>query len=362
MRSEFFSSSPVRTAWVVALAFSGACTIVDSNLTDQLDERVGAQLVGGNVCGESGTPLINAIVEDGAVQIDTRQAANSTDNSCGRGTPGNDLFFAVDVTAGDYWHFHLRALPDPDNGNMIDRDPILYLFSSGPEGNDGSRTCGDRSCEFYADRCESSSDEHFAFVASQDGRWYVGVDDHNEGGGLYELTAFHPNCRDGNVEHGEACDDGNDVSNDSCDNACRKVIANDGATESLPNDNIVEANVLSFDSEDILRIRGAVGGQTNCYPDVYAVNVPEGGQLRVEALASFAGGSEVACDGSTNAPFEITLTDRNGGNEVSGGVDLNGCPILGPTAALAAGEYIITVDEAQDLEEQVAYWMRFELL
>ena len=115
-----------------------------------------------------------------------------------------------------------------------------------------------------------------------------------------------------------------------------------------------------FDVNSVLRIRGTVGGQVDCYPDVYSVNVPQDSRLAVSALESFSG-SETACSATTDAPFSITLQDRNGGNPIAGGVDSNGCPSL-TTASLAAGEYLVTIDASEDRPDAVLYWMRFELL
>ena len=350
-------------ALIVAASASAGCLVVDDSSLRDFEARalmdVGVGMNGANRCGVVDTPLINALPAGEPILIDTTMASNSLRSSCGRGTEGNDVFFALDVAEGDYWHFHLAANPDDPNASM--RDPVLYLFSSGPEGNDGNRTCSDRSCDFFADRCSTSSDEHFAFVASTAGRWYLGIDDHNTGGGTYVLNAYHPNCRDGVVEHGEACDDGNEVNNDNCDNSCRKIVRQDGAQESIPNDNIVEANVLSFDVNSVLRIRGTVGGQVDCYPDVYSINVPANARLRVSSIASFSGDTETACDADTDAPFSLTLQNRVGGQPISGGVDGNGCPIL-TTSNLDAGEYLVTIDASEVRPTAALYWMRFELL
>ncbi len=346
---------------LISLASLGAsgCTIVDSGSLRAFEGSAdtGPVMFGAERCGQSDTPIINPRVGQ-PLLIDTTEATNNLRSSCGGGTEGNDVFFAVDVEAGDYWHFHLAANPDDPNASM--RDPVLYLFSSGDEDNSGNRTCADRSCDFFADRCSSSSDEHFAFVAATSGRWYLGIDDHNAGGGTYVLNAYHPTCRNAMVEHGEACDDGNDINTDACDNLCRKIIRQDGAQESIPNDNEVEANVLVFDVNSLLRIRGTVGGQVDCYPDVYALNIPEQSRLAVTAIESFSG-AETPCDADTVAPFSITLRNRAGGQPISGGVDSNGCPVLN-TAGLDAGEYLVTIDATEDLPQAALYWMRFELL
>ena len=351
---------------VAAALLAGACTIVDRGPLSRAEGNSdsGPALAGANACGAAQTPLLNemdlsALGGDG-IMIDTTQATNGQSSNCGRGIPGNDLFFAVDVAAGDYWHFHLRT--DPSDADSANRDPVLYLFQGGPENQaTGTRSCGDRSCDFYADRCSSNSDEHFAFVASSEGRWFLGIDDFQAGGGRYILTAYHPNCGDGTLAHGEACDDGNDVNTDTCDNACRKVIVTDGATESRPNDNIVEANVLDIPVSGSLRVRGTVGGATDCYPDVYAINMPANSRLQVTALESFAAGTEVPCDGGTDAPFSLVVRDRAGGSETSGGTDGNGCPIL-QTGNLAEGEYIVTIDTMRDQADAIPYWMSFQVL
>lgn len=363
MTSSPFYSAGRRALLVATLTSLGlGCTIVDNGALQRIEgdqSDMGPGMFGAEGCGEAATPRINSLPRGQAIMVDTSAAANNVRSSCGRGTEGNDVFFAIDVEAGDYWHFHLAADPNDPNASM--RDPVLYLFSSGLPDNAGAYTCADRSCDFFADRCTNSSDEHFAFVASTSGRWFLGIDDHNTGGGRYVLNAYHPSCRDGVVEHGEACDDGNEINTDACDNSCRKLIRQDGAQESIPNDNVVEANVLVFDVNSLLRIRGTVGGTVDCYPDVFALNIPDQSRLRVAAIASFDGTTETPCGASTDAPFSITLQNRTGGQPIPGGVDANGCPSLN-TANLDAGEYLVTIDASETRPEAVLFWMRFELL
>ncbi|MBK9756225.1 MAG: DUF4215 domain-containing protein [Nannocystis sp.] len=41
-------------------------------------------------------------------------------------------------------------------------------------------------------------------------------------------TGVQPGCGDGNVDPGEACDDGNDIDTDACTNACKDAVCGDG--------------------------------------------------------------------------------------------------------------------------------------
>lgn len=344
----------------VSLAALSACTVVDRGALNRVEERQGSDMgvvVGSDTCNPN-TPVIAAVGGTERFVIDTTGRTNSvsTNNCRGGGiTPGNDTFLAIDVAEGEYWHFHLQR--DSSFTDNTDRNPVVYAL---PAQGDG---CNTQFCDQFADRCSTGSDEHFAFVATSTGRWYIGVDDQNPGGGHYILDAIRPVCGDGMSEHGEACDDGNASNGDDCDNLCRKVLrgGSELIQEGIPNDNETEANVLDFDVTGVLRVRGTVGGPIDCYPDVYAITVPQDGRIRVQQIQSFSGQTETECSPGTDSPFTITRASRAGGNTQPGGEDANGCILL-ESANLDAGEYLITIDTDVALDAAQAYTMRFELL
>ena len=131
-------------------------------------------------CGGADALVIASTTRN--IMIDTNMMRNDTTATCvGIGgvelnTIGNDAFLAIDVAAGEYWHFHLRGNPADPTTPM--RNPALYLLTSG---------CDPRACEQSSDICTGPSDEHFAFVASSPGRWYLGIDDATAGGGWSRL-------------------------------------------------------------------------------------------------------------------------------------------------------------------------------
>jgi hypothetical protein len=317
------------------------------------------------------------------IHIDTTDAANNTTSTCSSSsTVGNDLFIAFDVTEGEYWHFHLAA--DFDYPSSAELNPSLYLLTN---------ACDPRNCEFFSNRCTGTGDEHFAFVASTTGRYYLGIDDNTLGGGHYVLQALRPTCGDGTKEHGESCDDGMHCedgtqctatdasvcegigdgqcaprSHDGCDRDCRQELSSSGGGEADPNDNLVEANVLRTDLPGMnpFVVNGAVGGPSDCYPDVFAVFVEEGQRVNVSVLQSYSAGTmvEVPCTDLTSAPVSFKFTSNDPDDSSSTYVsseDADGCPSLS-TGALDAGEYFITLDADAGLASPASYFLKVEIV
>jgi hypothetical protein len=329
-------------------------------------------------CGDESAVALADQTRD--IHIDTTQAVNNLNSMCSS-TPGNDLFIAFDVTEGEYWHFHLST--DNDFPSSAGLNPALYLLTEEP--------CDDRNCDYFSNRCAGTGDEHFAFVASTTGRYYLGIDDVNPGGGHYLLQALRPTCGNGTKEHGESCDDGShcadgttpcttgdpsvcqDIgdgqcaprSHDGCDRDCRQELPSSGGFEAESNDNLVEANVLRTDlpGQSTFIVNGAVGGPSDCYPDVFAVFLQQGQELRVTALESYTGGVEVPCTNLTSAPvsFLLTSNDPDDSEHRRVSTEIAGCPVL-TSGAFDAGEYFITVDADAGLAEPAPYVLKFEVV
>ena len=171
----------------------------------------------------SGTPMIltlDALVDDWQVP------------NCGfERAMGNEGFFAIELAAGEKLHVHVNAIDDID--------PVVYVV-------DG---CDERACQPLnaANHC-SSAKEHLSFLAPRPGRYLVGVDSVDPGGGRVELLAVLPACGDGEKQHGEACEDGNRVAGDGCDPHCRFELNASERAELEPNDDLAGGNVLSVEA------------------------------------------------------------------------------------------------------------------
>lgn len=279
---------------------------------------LGPQLV--DRCGD---PAAHLITETSVFQVDTRGLGAELDVTCAP-SEGNDGFFAIDVQAGEYWHFHLQD----DSPVGVDRKPVLYLLNS---------SCDPRRCIQISNQCNDGSDEHFAFIPDTGGIWYLGVDDENSGGSVYTLQAVRPDCGNAVTDHGESCD-----GQPGCDSRCRWVLNADANSEKIPNDNITEANVIDLPPSGALEITGDIGGPAACsYPDMFALVIPDGGaRLEVDIRAS---GS--TCPAAAAAPFELVLLNSAGGMRSGATVDTNGCPII--DATLAAGLYYVSVGDTR---------------
>ncbi len=343
-------------ACILALTFGSGCVVVNSDHLNSLrdggsntnpDGQVTPVDAGGpqfdDSCGST-MPRRTLRGTTRGITIDTREGYRSTvSQACGATTPGNDAFIAVEVAAGEYWHFHLST---PDTT----RRPILFLTPAS--------SCDTRTCEFVSEACSGSGDEHFAFRANSPGRWFIGIDDGETGGGEYTLEAFRPVCGMNGLEHGEGCDDGNNVDGDGCDRRCRRELSELQSVEVEPNDNNAEANALRLTAGNELQITGIIGGRGACtYADVFAISVLTSGQdLEVDAL--MPDGSPCASRALT--PYQLALRGADGIDVSTNMQDSNGCSVV-RAVNLDAGEYFVRVTIPEERENPADYRLRFRL-
>jgi len=285
-------------------------------------------------CGDDEVYVITDS-EEGIV-VDTRPFAsdvNSLPGSCGVSAPGLDAFFAVDVQAGEYWHFHL-ATSEPA------RDPILYLLNA---------SCAETQCsrELFANYCDSAGDEHFGFQFNESGRWYIGIDDGNAGGGVYTLGAYRPTCNGtAPAEHGESCD-----GEEGCTEDCRRVIDEDSVTETGFSFNVQEANLIRLPAGNELTFEGDVGGFEGCaYPDVFAIDIPAGATLTVEEL----GPDGMTCTGAGASSIQVAIQSRTGMVRARSNA-VNGCALVTSTFASEGRFFLVVTDARADTRTPYAY-------
>ncbi|MEM9067980.1 MAG: DUF4215 domain-containing protein [Myxococcota bacterium] len=250
-------------------------------------------------------------------------------------TPGPDGFFAVDMRAGEKWHFHVRnTLADGLN-------PAIYVLDS----NCDQRTCGEGE---GIDLCGDNRDEHLSFVADRDGIFVVGIDSRDNDPGMYELLAVRPVCGDNNVEHSETCDDGNLDPGDGCDELCRHEISDTRTEEREPNDDNSGANVVDLSGGSAMANARLAN---ECDPDRYLLSVPAGA-IDIELRADGGG----AC----SAESGVTLTVENSAGRVvaTGAPEGDGvCPVLRATD-LPAESYVVVATEAE-LDRPFDYALAF---
>ncbi|MCB9611488.1 MAG: hypothetical protein H6722_03440 [Sandaracinus sp.] len=351
------------TSILIALGATG-CSLADAGLYEALPETrddggtgvdagdssmpdVDSGVDGGTVeqrgvdsCGDDEVYVITGTEED--LLVDTRvfrSTVNSLPGSCNVGAAGNDAFFAVDVQAGEYWHFHLRmSNDDPDPMN---RNPILYLLNA---------SCAETQCsrELFANYCDSRQDEHFGFQFNESGRWYIGIDDSNAGGGVYLLDAIRPTC-DGTPEHGEACDGG-----EGCSADCRRILNDESVFETGFNFNVFEANLIELPASNNLTIQGDIGGFEGCaYPDVYAIDIPAGSMLRVDEL----GADGNPCTGTGASSIQVAIQNRTGMTRATS-TAVMGCASTNANFPTEGRFFIVVTDARADRRTPYAYRLR----
>ncbi len=358
---------------VLATLGAGGCLAVDASGYEIFEppDGGGTEVQFADSCFDDDVPAIPGPMTQ--IPIDTRSANASFAPSCNgsAAAAGHEIFIPLEVTAGEYWHFHLASTDAPADG----RNPALYVVSD---------ACNPLECANFSNRCPGNGEEHFAFIAPSTGRFYLGIDDTASGGGTYVLNALRPECGDGTKDHGEACDDGmhcddGDVcdastpcddgstcakrSGDGCDTSCRTELSVSGATEAPNNDNPIEASLLRTDLANPFIVNGSIGGTSDCYPDVHVVRVLQNQRVSVSALQSFNPGTgvETACSGVTNTPFTFHLASAGGSLSFNSSDDGSGCPSV-TTPALTAGEYFITLEAEPNTNTLAPYWMRVEIL
>lgn len=337
-----------RPALLLALLFG--CSVSDPSVLDPLRDDVeddggmsedDAQVdidmnldlrQGADSCGDSSAFVIGQRQLD--IIVDTRGLSNQTTVPCAP-SAGNDAFFALDVVAGEVWHFHLTS------AGAEARNPVLYLLSD---------DCDDRACIQNSDSCAGTGDEHFAFVAPSTGRWYLGIDSAEAGGGVFQLDAFRPVCGDGMQEHGETCDsdEPSACGGAGCVN-CRCRVSPSSPGEKFPNDNLYEANQIDLEGTDSITITGGLAGPGSCdestYPDVYTILINDQEDLSV-SLNNFSG---TDCASGDDVPVQLSLLTSSGSLARPQQSDGNGCAII-DAADLPSGRYFIHVADGRPVD------------
>ena len=349
----------IRTTLTLSLVLQLGCSLADESLLDRLrsdagpmeDAPIGEDAgppddagpvnFAVNTCDDPAIMVIDDTTEN--LYIDTRglQPNVNVTADCEAESRGSDGFIALDVEALDTWHFHLTVL------NQTDRNPSLYLLPS-----NGSGGCNSRACEQVSDSCTGAGEEHFSFVPTESGRWYIGVDDGVMGGAEYNLSAFRTVCG-GGLEHGEACDGG-----ENCTSDCR-VLLNESNTNILTTQqNFVEAAEVDVPASGSLTITGRIGdSQGLCdYPDVFTLRIPAGGAELVVRPSE--------CSARADARYDFALRSAGGNTLVTGARNAEGCPFIRRSGAerLEEGRYFIEMDyDPLDPTDRVNYSILFEV-
>jgi cysteine-rich repeat protein len=306
----------VRIRTSIALIALAGCNEFDPRLYEQVELAATAS-ASSDTCVEATVPLIASSPDarqiDLAPMDDSWQVAN-----CAEGrAAGNDGFFAVDMEQGQKFHFHVTAL------DLI--DPVLYVVD----------TCDERVCQPLNSASSCANDkEHLSFLAPRAGRYFVGVDSAEPGGGRVELLAISPVCGDGEKQHSEACDDGNVVGGDGCDARCRLELSGTQALAQEPNDDVPGANVFAVAAVPAaLGVRGVL--ESPCDPEVFTFTVPSAAQVTVRMLNA-AGNTCTALHPEQRVELHLLqgLTSVAQGQPMAG----NACPSLGPHPLQATSE------------------------
>ena len=296
------------------------------------------QLIAADICTSTTVPLVTS--SRFPVRIDTSVLTDRVRDltSCTEFEAlGNDAFFAVDMEAGQKWHFHANIVGEQSN-------PAVYVL----------RSCDTRTCQEgdAIDECNKGYDEHLSFAAPTTSRYFIGIDSRQSGGETYDVLALAPTCGDGLLEHSETCDDGNLVALDGCDERCRFELAPPSPTaltyELEPNDDFSSANlVLPGTPAATVKVSGRLGGR--CDFDMYALEVPEGGSIRADMFKR----QGVDCDATP--VFDMTLMDSSGVRKIGEGtLKTENCPSLDDTDAastgLSAGVYYVRVTTSSEVQ------------
>jgi cysteine-rich repeat protein len=289
------------------------------------------ELLAADICSSPDVPVVTSSSQP--VRIDTSKLSDKIRDlaSCTEFQAlGNDAFFAVDMEAGEKWHFHASIVGEQAN-------PAVYVL----------RSCDERTCQVgdAIDDCNDGFDEHLSFSAPTTSRYFIGIDSREAGGEVYDVLALSPVCGDSILDHSETCDDGNLVANDGCDERCRFELAPASPStltfELEPNDDFTSANYVQPEAiASQVKISGRLGGR--CDFDIFVIDVPEGGSLQAEMFEQ----QGVAC--TTSTEFNMTLLDSSGVRNIGDGTVKSGtCPSLDASNAfstgLTAGLYYVRV-------------------
>ncbi|MGE3633075.1 MAG: hypothetical protein AB7P00_24470 [Sandaracinaceae bacterium] len=296
---------------------------------------------GGNILNEAcGGPIADYFVIRNTmtdIHLDTRGLGNSVRSRCGVAMTGPNGFLALETQAGQQWHFHVQA-------QAGDLDPLIYLLDS---------TCDARDCAFNGNYCSGmANDEHFAFIAPNDGIYYLGIDDGvNAQGGEYTLGAYLITCGDGEKTHGEPCD--LSAAGGNCNARCHPDLGTATVEAEIEaNDSIVEANHVVLPASNSFEFSGSLTPDGCTYPDVYSFEVRTDNSM-VSVVALDTAGDPCAASSLTDA---FTLTIRNGenGTVIAPTSEVGtGCAIIEPRA-LNSGTYYLWVDYTAPLTDRPA--------
>ncbi len=293
-----------------------------------------------NRCGDPASLVIDETTMGLRINTETfTNEANPGSRCGGIATGGPDGFIGIDVVAGQIWHFHLRVV------GRTDRNPSLYLLED---------TCNVLACEESADNCPSSEEEHFAFVPTSSGRWYIGIDDGEMGGAEYNLDAYLTTCDAMRTEHGEACDGRDGERSENCSDDCRILLNSTNTREQSPNQNFVEASEVVLSDDGTLVVSGDIGSDTSqcTYPDMFT--------MRLSAGQTFDVRPEPTCNAAANARYALTLLSASG-NVLQADQMMSGCPFLNYEVPDGGdGRYFIRLDHRPFGDETVeTYNLRF---
>jgi cysteine-rich repeat protein len=346
-------------AFLFAAIFAPGCDVFDERLYLEADAGTPAQDSGpedagpsvflADVCNDADVPVLlsfNDFLDTDTTSLENDYFELAT--CLGRNAAGNDGFFAIDMIAGQKWHFHVKVTPGSS------ADPAVYVLG---------QSCDPRECQpgDGLNECIAGQDEHFSFVPDRTDRFLIGVDTIGNGGEALQVLAVRPVCGDGTKEHSESCDDSNTDMGDGCDGSCRAEIPNAGATdpnaEVEPNDEpFVNANIVDV-SAGAVRVTGQLGSK--CDFDSFGIVVPAGGSVR----ATLTTPSGEACPAGS-PDLRLTLRDPGGFTEV-GRVD-GGCPAIDGDAfaqGLPSGVYFVRATTVTVNEPDVfAYGLTLEAL
>jgi cysteine-rich repeat protein len=283
-------------------------------------------------------------------------ADDISSNGCFASVPGPEGWMAIDMVAGDRWHFHVAPQNKVGQGQAV-QNPALYMRTD----------CGDnRGCNAGTslNLCGNGQDEHFTFEATSNARWLFALDDINAAAGTYLLTVAKPICGNAIKEHNEACEDSNTDNGDGCSADCRVELRSDNLTHSEFNDDWTTANLLSvLDVGKPQSVLGSIGGL--CDLDMYGFNVPSDNTtltVTVGPANGPAGGNDCSLNAADATPITgLSLLDSNGRDELmmQGSNDPLVCPTL-TMPGLAAGLYYIRV-AGDETKKTFSYKMTVKL-
>jgi len=126
----------------------------------------------------------------------------------------------------------------------------------------------------------------------------IGIDSKASGGAVYNVTVVRPSCGNGELEHGEPCDDGRPQAGVTC-SQCHKVLTTPGDTEvGVANDDYVNAMVVRPASGQPTNFT-AQGSIAACDTDMFNFDAVEGTAITVTLAPR---------NGATMCPANVSLT------------------------------------------------------